>query len=297
MHRCAWLGLSVLGAGFGWWVEAQTVMPPLLEQRSSYAAEFSHSMDAPVARGDQGVGDVEATTWRLSYLGWFPVGERWEGRWGFEGRRFDYGTPDGVPLPDMLMGLAVKVGMNWRFAPGWAVLLEVDPGLYSDFEDISADDVNAPTGLRLTWDQRENLTWSFGLRYDRYSEFPVIPGVGLRWRVDDRWTVSLMVPRPAVEYRWSERVRWFAGGELKGGGFRVAEDFGRRFGEPMLDNEQISYREIRVGGGVRVGLAKAVQATVEAGWMIDRRFVYDEVDLQFNGEGAPYMQIGLSGSY
>lgn len=306
--------LAVIAVLVGPLALAQNYLPVLPDSgRATYGLEFSHSLDAPISRGDRELGDLNTMVSGFRYLRTLaldgeaapagPLGETpgpgsaWSLRLGMDWQRFDFSLPDGAPMPDMLQSLALKVGVNWQFAEKWAALLEADPGLYSDFEDIGWSDVNVPVGMRFTYSPNRSLTWVFGLRYDAYNELPVLPGLGVRWRMDDHWTLSLMMPRPRLEYAWTDRLMLFAGGEFKGGGYRVAEDFGRRRGEPQLDDEQVTYREIRVGGGLRYRLARLLRLTVEGGWAVDRRFVFDDADLQFNGDGAPYIQIGLGGSY
>jgi hypothetical protein len=275
----------------------QAAMPGTPAAKSQYTTEFSHSFDAPLARGDLDLGDLNTTTVRLGYLHTQPLAEAWDARVGLEWQRFDFGTPAMTPIPDSVQAVALRLGLNWRFAPAWTAMVEIAPGLYTDFEDIGGSDANVPGGILFTWEQNPALTWMFGLRYDPYSEIPVIPGVGLRWRIDEQWTLSLVMPRPRIEYALTPEVTLFAGGDYRGGGFRVAEDFGRRAGDPRLDDEILSYRELRAGAGLRVGLAERIHAVIEGGWVIDRRFVYDDPKLQLNGEGTPYVQVGISGSY
>ena len=68
-------------------------------------------------------------------------------------------------------------------------------------------------------------------------------------------------------------------------------------GEPALNNDTVSYRELRAGGGARWQFSRALQLTVEGGYAWDRRFQFNRSNVLLNGDGAPYLGITLSGSY
>ena len=67
---------------------------------------------------------------------------------GVTWRRFDF-SGSLADVPDSLTSLALKLGYARTLSPAWSLRAEIDPGIYSDFEDISGDDVNAPLGVRL----------------------------------------------------------------------------------------------------------------------------------------------------
>lgn len=137
----------------------------------------------------------------------------------------------------------------------------------------------------------------FGLTFNYRSQYPVFGGVGLRWKFAEHWTLALLLPKPSVEYTVNEHLTLFAGGGISGGAFRVAKDFGNKDGQPKLNNSDVTYREMRVGSGARYRFNEHITLTADAGWMIDRRFEFDNGDLLLNGDGAPYVRVGVSGSF
>jgi hypothetical protein len=84
---------------------------------------------------------------------------------------------------------------------------------------------------------------------------------------------------------------------MMGGAYHLNPNFGRDRGLPALDDQQITYREIRTGVGARWGGPNGFYASLEGGWMIDRRFVLNDVRLQFNGDGAAYGQLAIGYRY
>lgn len=277
---------------------AQTsVYPPVADFDQTAGAEVSHSFASEISRGSRTLGDLSATHARAGWLGSFRANERWTWLGGAEWRGIGFERPSGSPIPGEVHGVAAKLGAEWNISERWTLRMETDPGLYTDFEDVSLDDFNAPFGLRATYTPSPALTWVLGLNVDARSGLPIIGGPGVRWRFAPDWTLSLILPRPRMELAATRSITAFVGGELKGGSWRVAEDFGRRRGEARLDQEMIDYREIRAGGGVRWRLDEHWSVSFDAGWVVDRRFTFDREDVLLNGDGAPYLQAGVLGRF
>ncbi len=212
-------------------------------------------------------------------------------------KRWGFGLAPGLQVPNTLQGVSLVFGNRWKFADRWALAVSARPGLYSDFEDISGDDFSVPVTVLFSYDLNPKLQLLFGAGFQSGRDIPVIPAIGALWRPDDKWTVSIILPRPGVTYAFDDKLSLFAGGELTGGAYTVGDNFGTRVGDASLNGERLTYREIRAGVGVRYDFSKALRLEVEGGWVIDRRFVYDDRKLQFDGAVAPYVGLGLSGSY
>ncbi len=271
--------------------------PTRPDYTASYTSEFTHSTDSQLNRADQALGDFNAALLSIEYTVSFNTSDTYT--WGV-GTRWNYAEFDtlpGVPVPERGHALALSFTSQWRFADKWSLRTELRPGLYTDFEDLTGDDFNMPLTVALGYQIRSDLTLVAGLNVDLRSDQPVIGGPGVIWRFADAWRLFAVLPRPQLEYSPTSRLTLFAGGELKGITFRVAEDFGNSYGEPALNNDSVSYRELRAGGGVRWDFNRAFRFTVAGGYAWDRRFQFKRSDLLLNGDGAPYFAITLSGSY
>ena len=263
----------------------------------AYQAEVSYTAGSGISQGSVMLGDLNTLQNRASYIGTFWRSENYSLLAGLDWQRFSFGLPSAAPLPNTLQSTSLRLGNEWGFAENWTLRLEVEPGVYSDFHDITGEDFNAPFSARLTYAPNQNVSWIVGLNVNLWSDIPVVGGLGVRWRIVEAWTLSLILPRPRVEFKASDVLTLHAGAELKGGTYRVAEDFGRHTGLPALDGEIVDYREIRAGGGLRWRLHKNAALAAEAGWTIDRRFNFDDQNLQLNGRGAPYIQFSINGTY
>ena len=265
--------------------------------KQSSLAEFSYVANSDIKSGTVNLGEIDTAQFRVRYGISKPVSETYSWRVGIEYDRLSFGVPGGAFLPNTLQSTAVNLGNTWRVGDKWALQFEADPGLYSDFEDLDWEDLNAPLSFRALYFHRPNLIWTLAVIGNVKSEFPVIGGIGARWLPTERLTVDVILPRPQVAYRVSDSLTVFAGGEFKGGGYRVAEDFGSRLGRADLNDQDVFYREARTGAGFKWKMFEKVVAVIEGGWVIDRRFTYVDRDLQLNGDGAGYFQIAVRGSY
>jgi len=263
----------------------------------SYSLEFSHSTDAALNRGNTVLGDLDASWLRAGYSVRFDTSPSYSWSVGLQWDHARFDAPAGAPVPEDIYGLSVRLISNWRLNERWFVRSDLRPGLYTDFEDISGGDFNVPVTVAVGYEVNPDLQVLFAVNVDLRREFPVVGGPGVIWRFADGWRLSLLIPRPQIEFTASESVTLFAGGELRATAVRVAEDFGTAVGNPVLNDDQVTYRELRVGGGLRWDLNRLFRLTVEGGYALDRRFEFDRGNVLLNGDGAPYFTVGVSGSY
>jgi hypothetical protein len=241
--------------------------------------------------------DLSTTRTTARYLGAWISGGPVNWSVGGEWERFGFDTPANSLLPDSLQSVTLSLGVNWRFGERWAFLAETSPGIYSDFEDLSAEDLNAPTIAGLAYAVSARLQLFFQLSIDPRRDIPVVGGPGVRWQFADQWALSILLPRPRIEYQPNRQWLFYAGGEIVGGAYQLGESYGTERGRPDLDDTNMTYREIRAGAGAVWTLPGGFRLEGAGGWTFDRRFVVDERNLQWNGDGAPYFRLFLSYRY
>jgi hypothetical protein len=256
-----------------------------------------YSAGSDIRLGTRELGNLNATRTRLEYKGVFNPAAEFNWGVGAAYARWDFGRDPGNPLPANLQSVALPISVSWRFREGWQAFGEVSPGLYSDFEQISGDDFNAPFIGGVAYTVNPDLQVFFSASVDPRRDIPVVGGPGVRWRFADQWTLSLLLPRPQIQYRPSADWTFHIGAEMMGGAYHLNPTYGRDNGLPAMDDQMATYREIRTGVGARWGGLKGFYASLESGWMIDRRFVLDDVRLQFNGDGAVYGQLSIGYRY
>lgn len=292
------LVLFGLAAGFASHrAEAQTITSPRGPGGIfDWQARVSSGGSADIAEGSRPLGQIRHSHATVEGSTTLALGRDSAAIVGLGWRTFDF-SGSIADVPDRLSSLALKLGYTRTFSPQWSLRAEIDPGVYSDFEDVGSDDLSAPFGLRVIYASSRELQWAFALFVDTRSSVPVIGGVGARWQFAPKWTLLAFLPEPRVEYAASESLRLFAGASMRGGTFRVAKDFGRRRGRAYLDNQDVDFREITLGAGARWEISRSLSAGVSLGWMLDRRFEYENRDLLLNGDGAPALSFFVGGSF
>lgn len=267
------------------------------ELKHQFSTGISYSTPSDLHIGSVNAGKVDAFHTDVSYLLNIKTSDTYAWGVGFGWERAGFGLPAAVPLPNTVNALTLNFQNEWRFADQWSLRVDARPGLFSDLEDINGGDFNAPLTVGIAYAQSKTLMWVAAVNADFRRDIPVIGGIGVRWNFAEDWTLSLLLPKPTIEYQVCPEAVVYAGGELMGGAYRVGENLGTRTGTPQVNDEIVSYREIRVGAGVRTKLGGNISATVEGGWVIDRRFTYDKVDLMLNGDGAAYFGVSMNARF
>ncbi len=262
-----------------------------------YFSEFSYVTPSALRLGAAQFGDVDTLSARVSWQNIFRLNECWSGIAGFDLHGTWFDVPGAAPIPGSLHETSVRLGGLWRRNEKWTFQGMLSPGLYSDLKDIDGGDFNVPGLFLAFWQVHDRLQLIAGAGVNARRDLPVIPALGARWRFADDWTLLAVFPTPRIEYAATESLTLFAGAELVRSAYRVAEDFGNRFGRPDLNDQDISYNEWRVGAGVRWRIAGTLSVSVDAGWTGEREFNFDDRNLELTSKGAPYAQISVGGTY
>jgi hypothetical protein len=260
-------------------------------------SEFSYVAPSPLSLDSTAFGDVDTLSARVSHQATFRFSDTWSALAGVDLHGTWFDVPGNAPIPDRLYETSIRVGAVWRMNDRWTVQGLLSPGLYSDFEDIDGGDFNVPGLLLAFWQVNDRLQLIAGAGVNVRRDLPVIPAIGGRWRFAEDWTLLAVFPTPRIEYSASDALTVFAGAELVRSAYRVAEDFGTRFGRPELNDQDMSYNEWRVGAGARWSVHRAVTLSLDAGWMGDREFNFDDREFDLSSDGAPYVQFSISATY
>ncbi len=274
------------------WLNAQTPMSPRSGATTfDNVVEFSYAGRSAINEGSRRLGEIYTRQMRASAVMAVPLDAQSQCLVGLGAQQLEFDPPAASLVPDRLGSLAVKLGWNHAIDAQWSFRAEADPGTYG------AGSFGAPLAVRAIYAASRELQWAFGVNYDWRSGHPLVGGVGVRWQFAPDWTLSFLLPAPRVEWALTKNFSLSAGASLRGGTFRVADDFGRTRGRPAFDAQNVGYREINVGLGARWRLTPATALHVGVGQMLDRRFEFHDRDLLLNGDGAPSTQLTLTSAF
>jgi hypothetical protein len=219
-------------------------------------------------------------------------------RLGLEWERFSFGIPDGAPLPDTLHAVNLVIGLDTQLSDSILIRVEAQPGVYNTgFDDLS-DDFNAPFVAGGSYIFSPNLQLILGVSVDIERKYPVLPVVGIRWKMAPQWVLNAVLPTPRLEFEMNNGLTLYAGGNLKQNNYRVDDHFGDNTGIPRLNHAVLTYSEVRTGAGFDWKISPVVTLTGEVGYQPYREFDFYRAHVRYHQDnGAPYGMISLHGAF
>ncbi|HJW39438.1 MAG TPA: DUF6268 family outer membrane beta-barrel protein [Candidatus Udaeobacter sp.] len=220
-------------------------------------------------------------------------------RLGAEWERLSFGLPDGAQLPNTLQSFSAIIGLDMQFSDSIIVRAEGQPGLYnSGLGHLDWDDFNLPFIIGGTYIYSPNLQFVFGVGVDVERNYPVLPAVGIRWKLGPQWLLDAVLPTPRLVFAVHRDVSLYVGANLKETTYRVDDDFGTSHGIPRLNSAIVTYTEIRTGGGFDWKISPSVTFTGEVGYQPYRNFDFYRAEVTYHQDGgAPYGMISLHGTF
>lgn len=220
-------------------------------------------------------------------------------RLGVQWERYAFDTDNPVaPIPDSVNAVNAVIGGDLQLTSAILLRVEAHPGAYGSFKHATGRLFNVPIVVGASYFQSPDLIFVAGLSIDPNADWPVIPAVGVHWKVSDRWLIEGIAPRPQLQFSLSDKITLFAGADLKTGTFRMDNEFGHSVRLEKLNNAILDYWEIRGGGGMTWTVWNGVKLDIEGGLVPYRRFDYYRANFKvISSDWAPYVRVGLSASF
>jgi hypothetical protein len=234
-------------------------------------------------------------------------------RFGVDAERNSFDLPSAAPLPNTLQSVNAIIGADMAFGDKIIVRAEAHPGIYSDFVNVNWNSFDMPVQLGGTYLWSKDFQIIFGLQIDVKSNYPIIGLPGFRWQFADRWVLSAIPPRPQLQYELTNSLTLYTGLEILAGTYQLNDQFGSSHGHGpgdnagQFNNNICDLTELRVGAGFTWKFTPNLSLDVSGGYMPYREFDvhpseigFDMHDTDFHnnvGDGAPYAEAGISGSF
>lgn len=201
----------------------------------------------------------------------------------------------GTPLPGTLRSFVLDLGLTYTLKPEWSLMLSVRPGHNADTSVISRDTLDFPVMAIASYRASANLIWSFGGRYDEFSDHPLVPYAGVHWQFAPAWALDIAFPRTGFTWRATSDISLGAYASMQGGSYRVTHD-PRPVGialYPGLKDTYLEYREIRAGLGADFAVGPGSSVRVDAGVVTDRKFEYIDRAFRLDGNSAAFASVSI----
>jgi hypothetical protein len=135
--------------------------------------------------------------------------------------------------------LQVPVNFWHSFHEQWKLWAGIEPGLFTDFQQVDADDFALTALLVAAYEFHPRWTVSFGGYYSRdLGEDRLLPVLGVIWRPNPHWNVAATFPRFRVAY--APNPMWLFEGMIRPGG--AGWNYSHAEAERDLDLEYRSWR-------------------------------------------------------
>ncbi len=269
-------------------------------QQSSSApmvrANVDYSYDAGSAAKFLGQrANSEASSVNLGVDSRISLNDDWFVPVGLQSDNYFLGTVAGEPIPNDIHTLHLHTGLGYRLNEQWTFTGLAGPSLYR-FNDIHSDDIGAFGGFLATYRVNPAYTWTFGVMISPNNDVPVLPVVGLRWQINDHYTLEVGMPKTRLTYHVDPQWSLYTGLDLNGTTFRTGDSLGAKLSpaQSKYDNALATYRDIRLGVGTGYEIGHGLRAEVEVGYSVYRRIDYKDFNDQVKFDPAPYVRAGLS---
>lgn len=266
--------------------------PPLLDVK----LDTSYTVAGETKFRGGKFGDSGALNVNLSASTFVPLSktsEKWMLPFDLQSQNLYLDSLTGVPLPNRINTLEFSTGLACKPNDQWMFMARISPTLYK-FEDIGANDIGISGGLMVEWEYSPSVKWMFGLMAQSDNDLPVIPFVGVDWKISEKWELELMLIKPRVIYTLNDQWKFNAGmGMNFGTTFRTSDTLGTSVGLPRYNDALGSYSDMRFGLGAEYQLNKSWSFEAEAGYSINREIDYRNIDKKVKFDDAPYFRLGL----
>lgn len=244
------------------------------------------------------LGEVETTRYRFEGSYMIPISESWMFEIGGEYNllQTDHSLNASL-IPEDLTKIALNLRTFWNIDEKWALSASLSPGFYGDDEVDFSDAFNAPLMLLGQWQKSDSVSVAFGLRVDAFSDMPVLPVLGVNWKINPEWELALGAPRTELRYKWSEQLSLYGGAAFEGESYAVNNpSLVTPLGRPLRDT-YVSESEIRALLGLEYQLQSGLKFTVEGGYAFDRKFDYHEQNVELDIDSGAFGALSVSYSF
>lgn len=255
---------------------------------------YSYTANHHLAAGTVPAGEVAVDAALLTWRDGFALSDTSRMLYGASWATYSF-QRSGAAVPGQLHEVAFEIGLMRVVDRQWRLMASATPGLYGDFKGDAGAALNVPVLLLASYARSRDLTWSFGLRGDRFSDNPVLPLAGVDWQFAPDWRFVIGYPRAGLDWKVSPAWRLGLGVTAQGGSFHVSADPRGPGATPglQLGDTRLTYREIRLGLGVEYQLGQSLVLKADAGVVADQKFDYHERDTMFDGGSAAFLAFGL----
>ena len=245
-------------------------------------------------RGDD-LGEVETSRFNIEGSYSIPLNESWMFEVGgvYDYLETDHNRGDSL-IPENLSSVALNLRAMWRVNDKWMVSASIAPGFYGDDEVDFSEALNAPLMALAFWQKSESVRVAFGFRVDAFSDMPLIPVLGVNWKINSEWELSLGLPKTELRYQWSDQLSLYGGLAMEGNSYAVDDSSLRTASGKSLRDTYVSESEFRGLVGFEYKFNSGLKLGIEGGYAFGREFDYHEKNVKLEIDPGAFGAVSVS---
>lgn len=184
--------------------------------------------------------------------------------------------PGNVNRPDELYGLSYRLTVRSRIGDSWAVTLLAQPGIASNFENVSGDHLRFQGGVVFTKIINLQTQLGFGaMVQNQFGQILPLPVLNINWRGTTARVDAQLPKQAAVLLTPGELVEIGVAAHVEGNKYRLGLE------SAPIDDPVIKYSNITAGPALNIRLTPRALLRVTGGVSLARRFeVTDQNDVE-----------------
>ncbi len=243
----------------------------------------SHAVSTKLDGPDNAVEHQSADTyalsftqrWRIRQTSWYYTG-------GLKAESFSFHNQGDFPV-DRFQDVAGEFSIAYFIKADEAAHLKIFPGFYfQNHMNQSALDIPVElyTGVPIT----NNFYGAIGFSSGRFYHHP-LPIIGFVWIASPKVQLYAVYPEPALIVTLSKKWEARLAGQLLGGGFHT---------DPGSSISRVNYYSYHAGAILKYTPTPGFTVSGGAGYETSRVFDAYRDNRQWETNGAPYAQVGVS---
>jgi hypothetical protein len=176
-------------------------------------------------------------------------------------------------LPEELQAVDVSIGYLRSWSERWSTLFQFKPGLHTDFDDISGNDVMYTALVLVERNMGGKNRLGVGVSYsDAFGEPEVFPLLLLDWYFEDEWFIESLLPlRLDAGVNLTPNFSAGVEGRLRGYQYRLTEN------APWEDSV-LNFREVRLGPYADYAFSEKAHVRLSGGAVVAQKFEFKDDD-------------------
>jgi hypothetical protein len=204
-----------------------------------------------------------------------------------------FGSTASINLPNQLLDLYIDLDWTWRYVNDTAVRLRLQPGTYSDIEQIDASNLRMPIIIEGVKRFNPTTTAVLGASARAGYDVPFMPSLGVVWQPTPQYRLEALLPKACMLYHLNDR-------------FTVQGDFEWRntsynLRESGFTRSEITQNDLRIGAGALYSLSDDLHLTADIGYIFNRSIKFDKtpayIENEIDVDPATYVTLGFRGPF